>query len=212
MGTRCRCGRRPGGSVLARKGQGSQAYLSLPPSCDGVSYSKARQLGPHTELGIPWGRTGWIGNRREPRKVPPHLSYRKAPSVTRCARRLWEPGAGGRRPGGSGSAWMNQGLRTDLRLAAALCRRPRPVVSNLEWLIRMSRSREAETRWFESVRARRVTWPGLKRSRSDPVRPTRPTMSAQAARRQLVWGPGAGAEAAGRLCPCQKRTGVASIP
>jgi len=33
--------RRPGGSVLAEKGQGSQAYLSLPPRCDGVSYSKA---------------------------------------------------------------------------------------------------------------------------------------------------------------------------
>jgi len=29
--------RRPGGSVLAKKGQGSQADLSLPPRCDGVS-------------------------------------------------------------------------------------------------------------------------------------------------------------------------------
>jgi hypothetical protein len=28
---------RPGGSVLAITRQGSQAYLSLPPSCDGVS-------------------------------------------------------------------------------------------------------------------------------------------------------------------------------
>jgi len=32
---------RPGGAVLAITGQGSQAYLSLPPSCVGVSYSKA---------------------------------------------------------------------------------------------------------------------------------------------------------------------------
>jgi hypothetical protein len=33
-------GRRPGGSVSAIMRQGSQAYLSLPPSCGGVSYSK----------------------------------------------------------------------------------------------------------------------------------------------------------------------------
>jgi len=32
--------RRPGGSVLTVRGQGSQADLSLPPRCDGVSYSK----------------------------------------------------------------------------------------------------------------------------------------------------------------------------
>jgi len=31
---------RPGGSVLALRRQGSQADLSLPPSCDGVSYYK----------------------------------------------------------------------------------------------------------------------------------------------------------------------------
>jgi len=43
---------RPGGSVLATKGQGSQAYLSLPPHCEGVSYSEAKQLGPHQELRI----------------------------------------------------------------------------------------------------------------------------------------------------------------
>jgi len=36
---------RPGGSVLAITRQGSQAYLSLPPSCVGVSYSKAKQQG-----------------------------------------------------------------------------------------------------------------------------------------------------------------------
>jgi len=29
---------------------------------------------------------------------------------------------------------------------------------------------------------------------------------------QLVWGPGAGVVAAGRLCPRHKKTGVASIP
>jgi hypothetical protein len=37
--------RRPGGSDLAIIGQGSQAYLSLSPRCDGVSRLKARHLG-----------------------------------------------------------------------------------------------------------------------------------------------------------------------
>jgi len=37
-------------------------------------------------------------------------------------RRMWEPGAGGWRPGGSDSAWMNQGLRSYLRIATALRR------------------------------------------------------------------------------------------
>jgi len=51
-----------------------------------------------------------------------------APELTKVApgdgelRRRWEPGAGGRRPGGSDSAWMSQGLRADLSLAAALRR------------------------------------------------------------------------------------------
>jgi len=40
VGTRCRSGRRPGGTDLAIMGQGSQAYLSLPPSCRGVSQSR----------------------------------------------------------------------------------------------------------------------------------------------------------------------------
>jgi len=43
---------RPGGSVLAITGQGSQAYLSLPPSCVGVSYSKAKQHGSDQSLGF----------------------------------------------------------------------------------------------------------------------------------------------------------------
>jgi len=40
MGTRCRSGRRPGGSVLAIIEQGLQANLSLPPSCYGVATLK----------------------------------------------------------------------------------------------------------------------------------------------------------------------------
>jgi len=36
--------RRPGGTDLALIGQGSQTYLSLPPSCQGVSETKARQI------------------------------------------------------------------------------------------------------------------------------------------------------------------------
>jgi hypothetical protein len=40
MGTRCRSGRRPGGSDLAIIGQGSQAYLSLPAGCVAVSQSR----------------------------------------------------------------------------------------------------------------------------------------------------------------------------
>jgi len=47
----------------------------------------------------------------------------KALSGDGVLRRRWEPGAGGRRPGGTGSAWMNQGLRAYLSLAAALRRR-----------------------------------------------------------------------------------------
>jgi len=53
--------RRPGGSDLAEIGQGSQAYLSLPPSCGGVSYSKAKQHGSHHSSGIreeEWGGVG----------------------------------------------------------------------------------------------------------------------------------------------------------
>jgi len=38
----------------------------------------------------------------------------KDPSGDGDGRRTWEPGAGGWRPGGSGPAWMDQGLRTDL--------------------------------------------------------------------------------------------------
>jgi len=38
----------------------------------------------------------------------------KDPSGDGDGRRMWEPGAGGRRPGGSDPAWMDQGLRTDL--------------------------------------------------------------------------------------------------
>jgi len=44
--------RRPGGSVLAIIRQGSQAYLSLPPSCDGVSYSKAERQAHIIGLGF----------------------------------------------------------------------------------------------------------------------------------------------------------------
>jgi len=44
--------RRPGGTDLAIIGQGSQAYLSLPPSCQGVSEQKARQIGSHHSLGL----------------------------------------------------------------------------------------------------------------------------------------------------------------
>jgi len=43
---------RPGGSVLAIIGQGSQAYLSLPPGCVGVSYTKAKQQGSHQSWGL----------------------------------------------------------------------------------------------------------------------------------------------------------------
>jgi len=63
----------------------------------------------------------------------------KAPSVTE---RVDEVGAWGRwwRPGGTGSAWMNQGSRADLSLAAELRRYSKFV----ERLIRLSGSREAE--------------------------------------------------------------------
>jgi len=95
--------RRPGGSVLAGIRQGLQAYLSLPPSCDGVSYSKAERQA-HVKV---WDSVRTNGIVRESAKAeesatPPKAS--KGPSVTKCVRRMWEPGAGGWRPGGSGSA------------------------------------------------------------------------------------------------------------
>jgi len=81
MGTRCWNGRRPGGSVAAIRQQGSQAYLSLPPRCNGVSQYR-QCIRPTSQLGIPRGRERWDGTRREPAKFPPHLSYRKSLPVT----------------------------------------------------------------------------------------------------------------------------------
>jgi len=95
--------RRPGGSDLAEIGQGSQADLSLPSGCQGVSYSKARRLGPHRSSGSV--RTNEM-TRETARAVESATSPgpTKGPSVTKCVRRVWEPGAGGWRPGGSDSA------------------------------------------------------------------------------------------------------------
>jgi len=83
--------------------------------------------------------------------TPPEFT--KGPSVTKYVRRMWEPGAGGWRPGGSDSAWMNQGSRANLSLAAVL-----------RWRLdlrreahTMFRSREAEIRCFDGVRAARFT-------------------------------------------------------
>jgi len=53
--------RRPGGSDLAIIGQGSQADLSLPPSCVGVSYSKAKQHGSHHSPGRREAERGSVG-------------------------------------------------------------------------------------------------------------------------------------------------------
>jgi hypothetical protein len=55
--------RRPGGSGLAITNQGSQAYLSLPPSCFGVSYSKAQQQGSPQSLGFREDERDSVGKR-----------------------------------------------------------------------------------------------------------------------------------------------------
>jgi hypothetical protein len=44
------------------------------------------------------------------------------------------------------------------------------------------------------------------------IRPTLAEMLEKSSSKRLVWGPGAGVVAAGRLCPRRKRTGVASRP
>jgi len=155
--------------------------------------------------------------RRESTKVEesstsPKLT--KGPPVRVVVRRMWEPGAGGRRPGGSESAWMTQGLRTYQRLAAVL----RRLQNIVERLIRTSwrpRGWNKTTRVEPGACVGFQRWPDLwlKTPRSNPDK-------ADAERRRwrdpaptrLVWGPGAGVEAAGRLCPRHKRAGVASRP
>jgi hypothetical protein len=55
--------RRPGGSGLAITNQGSQAYLNLPPSCFGESYSKAQQQGSPQSLGFREDERDGVGKR-----------------------------------------------------------------------------------------------------------------------------------------------------
>jgi len=70
---------RPGGSVLALRGQGAASNLSLPPRCFGVILKHQ----PTARPGSPRGRMRWRGNWREPRKAPPRPSTRKIASATR---------------------------------------------------------------------------------------------------------------------------------
>jgi len=81
MGTRCRSGRRPGGTDLAIIGQGLQADLSLSPSCMGVSQSR-QCIEAHI---IAWDsvRTNEMGRkstRVEESPTPPELT--KGPPAT----------------------------------------------------------------------------------------------------------------------------------
>jgi len=58
---------------LAITYQGLQAYLSLPPSCQGVSYSKARQHGLHYSSGLreeEWDSVGIDENFEESATSP----------------------------------------------------------------------------------------------------------------------------------------------
>jgi hypothetical protein len=52
----------------------------------------------------------------------------------------------------------------------------------------------------------------LKRRRSNPDQPTLKDYLRKQVVRRLVWGPGAGGKAAGRLCFSHNETGVASLP
>jgi len=56
--------------------------------------------------------------------VQPHLDQRKIFPETENIDECGSLGQDGRRPGGSGSAWMDQGLRTYLSFVAALRRVP----------------------------------------------------------------------------------------
>jgi len=131
--------RRPGGSVRAIRGQGSQADLSLPPSCEGVSYSKQSSMA-HIRVLDSARKNGLRRNRREPRKAFVRLNYRKCSPVT-GDRDGYE--SLGREVGAQGVLAQPECARgcSIPESAAALRRR---VYTNVERLIRCPGRREDE--------------------------------------------------------------------
>jgi len=83
MGTRCWSGRRPGGSDLAITNQGSQANLSLPPSCTGVSYSKQCDITTSGSGSVRTNEMERKTTRVAESSTPPEPS--KGPPATECA-------------------------------------------------------------------------------------------------------------------------------
>jgi len=103
MGTRCRSGRRPGGAGLAITDQGLQVYLNLPAGYDAVSQSR-QCVKAHVKA---WDSVRTKAMRRKPARAeesPTAPELAKGPPATGRADGLWEPGAGGWRPGGSETA------------------------------------------------------------------------------------------------------------
>jgi len=63
-------------------GQGSQAHLSLPPSCEGVSYSKAEQHGSHQSSGVREEEWVCVGIGESRRKRSPTRASESVSPVT----------------------------------------------------------------------------------------------------------------------------------
>jgi len=94
---------RPGGSDLAIIDQGSQAYLSLPPSCVALATLKhSNKAHIRVRDSVRTNEMARKSARAEESVTSPELS--KGDSGDGVRRRLWEPGAGRRRPGGSDPA------------------------------------------------------------------------------------------------------------
>jgi len=167
---------------------------------------------PGTVFGFPWGRMRWWGNWWEPRKAPPRPSPRKALFGDEEGRRSWVPGVSDDVQGAL-IRLMSQGLQHTTACRRAMSATATAVVT---WRgscdVRKLRGLNGRLGTRPGNRFAKVSpYPWLKRPRSNPEKPTRELFRASGPT-LLVWGPGAGAEAAGRLWSGQNRSGVASLP
>jgi len=129
---------RPGGSVLAVSGQGSQADLSLPPGCPGVSRQR-QGIGPWTRAWESARKNGMTRDLGESRaKVSPRPSQRKVASVTKPIDESRVPEVRGesRHPSGVLTRHKGSGVVGLPQLTAVLCRRPPPRGDNITRLMR----------------------------------------------------------------------------
>jgi len=154
------------------------------------------------------------GERREPQEsvTPPGPTEdRSGDGVDRRGVGLLAGGASRPRPGGTDRPNMVRG-RGLTEPVAVLCRRPLLVAVTQSWLMRCPVA--ARLKWTARY------WGSPHKIAALSVTEKAPEQSGQltrelvraSGRALLVWGPGAGVEAAGRLCSSHNRTGVASIP